>query len=86
MTTVFRFVHQLNQALYNKIAEVPETCLRLWLLAAAAADECGLEELTYEFFVQVSGGFELFRMSVPSISVIAHSNIRDVGGIIGIRS
>ena len=52
VTTVFRFVHTLNQSLYHK-AEVPETCLRLWLLAAAAADDCGLEELAYEFFVQV---------------------------------
>lgn len=32
--------------------ESSETCLRLFLLAAQIADEAGLEELAYEFYVQ----------------------------------
>ncbi|WFD36198.1 retromer complex subunit Vps35 [Malassezia cuniculi] len=56
-TTIFHFVHQLITAMYNHV-ESSELALRLNLLAAQAADECGLEELSYEFYVQAFTVYE----------------------------
>ncbi len=41
--------------------EASDTCLRLFLLAAQVADECNLEELTYEFYVQA---FVIYEESI----------------------
>jgi vacuolar protein sorting-associated protein 35 len=50
-TTLFRFIHQLISVLYNK-SDTHELALRLFLMAAQAADQCGFEENAYDFFVQ----------------------------------
>lgn len=57
---MFKFVHQVISVLYNKV-EASDICLRLFLLAAQVSDECGLEELTYEFFVQA---FVIYEESI----------------------
>jgi len=59
-SSVFKFVHQVISALYNKV-EASDLCLQLFLLAAQVADECGLEELAYEFFVQA---FVIYEESI----------------------
>ncbi|ORX99174.1 vacuolar protein sorting-associated protein 35 [Basidiobolus meristosporus CBS 931.73] len=56
-TTLFKFIHQLIAILYNK-AECHDLSLRLFLLAAQSADECGFEEIAYEFFVQAFSVYE----------------------------
>ncbi|KAJ9093149.1 hypothetical protein QFC20_007197 [Naganishia adeliensis] len=60
VSSVFKFVHQIISVLYNKV-EASDICLRLFLLAAQVSDECGLEELTYEFFVQA---FVIYEESI----------------------
>ncbi|KAI9312643.1 vacuolar protein sorting-associated protein 35 [Dichotomocladium elegans] len=50
-STLFRFIHQVISTLNNK-CDFGDTCLRLYLLAAQSADECGFEEVAYEFFVE----------------------------------
>ena len=46
--------------LYHKV-EAPEICLHLFLVAAQVADDCRLEELAYEFFVQA---FVIYEESI----------------------
>ena len=60
VATLFKFIHQCTAVLYNKV-ESSEVCLRLYLLALAAADEAGLEELAYEFAVQA---FTIYEESI----------------------
>ncbi|WFD31527.1 retromer complex subunit Vps35 [Malassezia sp. CBS 17886] len=60
MAALLHFVHQLLVVLYNRV-ELPEVCLRLYLEAAAVADDSGLEELAYEFYVQA---FTVYEESV----------------------
>jgi len=57
VSSLFKFIHRLISILYTKV-ESPEMCLRLFLLAGQVADDCGLEELTYEFFVQAFVTYE----------------------------
>ncbi|KAF7732871.1 Vacuolar protein sorting-associated protein 35 [Apophysomyces ossiformis] len=60
IATLFRFMHQVISALHDK-CECSELCLRLFLLAAQSADECGFEEMAYEFFVQA---FTIYEESI----------------------
>ena len=60
LAMLFHFVHQLITTLYTRV-EAPDLSLRLFLLAAEVADERGLEEITYEFYVQ---SFTVFEESV----------------------
>lgn len=57
---VFKFIHSSTAFLYNKV-ESSESCLRLYLLALSSADECGLEELAYEFAVEA---FTIYEDSI----------------------
>ncbi|OBZ91942.1 Vacuolar protein sorting-associated protein 35 [Choanephora cucurbitarum] len=59
-STLFRFIHQVISTLYNK-CEVAEGCLHLFLLAGQSADECGFEEIAYEFFVEA---FTIYEESI----------------------
>ncbi|CAG8480104.1 14921_t:CDS:10 [Acaulospora colombiana] len=52
VSRLFRFIYQVISILYNKV-ECSDICLRLFLLAGQSANECGSEEMCYEFFVQV---------------------------------
>lgn len=60
VNTLLHFVHQLISTLYHRV-EASDLCLRLYLLAAEAADECGREELAYEFYVQ---SFTIYEESI----------------------
>jgi vacuolar protein sorting-associated protein 35 len=60
VSSLFKFIHQVISILYHKV-EASDTCLRLFLLAAQVADECNLEELTYEFYVQA---FVIYEESI----------------------
>lgn len=59
-STLFRFIHQVISILYTKV-ECPDVCLRLFLLAGQSADECGFEEICYEFYVQA---FTIYEESI----------------------
>lgn len=74
VTTLFYFVHQLITAMYNNV-ESSELALRLNLLAAQAADECGLVELCYEFYVQA---FTVYEESISE----SHAQLQAIGLII----
>jgi len=50
-------VRQLTSILSTQI-EAPTIALRLFLLAAQVADECGFEDLTYDFYVQAFSVYE----------------------------
>ncbi|KAI5481112.1 hypothetical protein MNV49_005547 [Pseudohyphozyma bogoriensis] len=60
LSSLFKFIHQLISHLYNTV-EASEISLRLYLLALSAADEAGLEELSYEFAVQA---FTIYEESI----------------------
>jgi vacuolar protein sorting-associated protein 35 len=47
-------MQQVITVLYNK-TESHDLALRLFLMAGQSADQCGFEEIAYDFFVQVSG-------------------------------
>lgn len=59
-SALFRFIHQVISALYHK-CEVADNCLHLFLLAGQSADECGFEEIAYEFFVEA---FTIYEESI----------------------
>lgn len=74
ISSLFKFVHQLISILYHKV-EAPDLCLRLFLLAAQVADDCRLEELTYEFFVQA---FVVYEESISE----SRAQLQAITGII----
>lgn len=74
LASLFKFIHQVISILYHKV-EASEICLRLFLLAAQVADECGLEELTYEFFVQA---FVIYEESISE----SRAQLQAIAGII----
>jgi vacuolar protein sorting-associated protein 35 len=74
ISSLFKFIHQLISILYHKV-EAPDLCLRLFLLAAQVADDCNLEELTYEFFVQA---FVVYEESISE----SRAQLQAITGII----
>lgn len=74
LSSLFKFIHQIISLLYHKV-EAPDTCLRLFLLAAQVADDCRLEELTYEFFVQA---FVIYEESISE----SRAQLQAITGII----
>ncbi|KAI0762481.1 vacuolar protein sorting-associated protein 35 [Fomes fomentarius] len=57
VATILRFVRQLNSILYTTV-DAPAIALRLFLLAAQIADECGFENLTYDMYVDAFSVYE----------------------------
>jgi vacuolar protein sorting-associated protein 35 len=57
VTALLKSIHQTISVLNTKV-EAPAISLRLFLLAAQVSDECGFEELTYEFYVQAFSVYE----------------------------
>jgi vacuolar protein sorting-associated protein 35 len=55
--TLLRFILELISVLSTKV-EAHSISLRLFLLAAQISDECGFEDLTYEFYVQAFTVYE----------------------------
>ncbi|CAO3658049.1 unnamed protein product [Umbelopsis ramanniana] len=60
IAALFRFIHQVIALLESK-TESSDTCLRMYLLAGQSADECGFEDVAYEFFVQA---FTIYEDSI----------------------
>jgi len=60
IAALFRFIHQAIALLESK-TESSDMCLRLYLLAGQSADECGFEDVAYEFFVQA---FTIYEDSI----------------------
>ncbi|KAF9112984.1 Vacuolar protein sorting-associated protein 35 [Mortierella sp. AM989] len=59
-STLFRFIHQVISILHSKV-DNSDVVLRLFLLAGQSADECGFEDICYEFFVQA---FTIYEESI----------------------
>ncbi|EAU93279.2 vacuolar protein sorting-associated protein 35 [Coprinopsis cinerea okayama7 len=57
VSTILKFVRQLTSILATQV-EAPSIALRLFLLAAQIADECGFEDLAYDFYVQAFSVYE----------------------------
>ncbi|PKI85391.1 Vps35p [Malassezia vespertilionis] len=72
--TLFHFVHQLIAKLHRQV-DAPELCVRFFLLAAEAADECGFEELAYEYYIQ---SFTLYEESISD----SRSQLHAIGLIV----
>ncbi|KAI7904170.1 vacuolar protein sorting-associated protein 35 [Cokeromyces recurvatus] len=62
ISALFRFIHQVISTLYHQCPSSSDnTCLHLFLLAGQSADECGFEEIAYEFFVEA---FTIYEESI----------------------
>ncbi|KAI0324448.1 vacuolar protein sorting-associated protein 35 [Cubamyces sp. BRFM 1775] len=57
VSTILKFVRQLNSILSTTV-DAPAIALRLFLLAAQIADECGFENLTYDMYVDAFSVYE----------------------------
>ncbi|PPQ98964.1 hypothetical protein CVT24_003460 [Panaeolus cyanescens] len=57
VSTILKFVRQLTSILATSV-EAPSIALRLFLLSAQIADECGFEDLAYDFYVQAFTVYE----------------------------
>lgn len=54
---ILKFARQLTSMLATDV-EAPAIALRLFLLSAQISDECGFEDLTYDFYVQAFTVYE----------------------------
>ncbi|KIY66755.1 vacuolar protein sorting-associated protein 35 [Cylindrobasidium torrendii FP15055 ss-10] len=57
VASILKFVRQLTSILSTQV-DAPAIALRLFLLAAQVADECGFEDLSYDFYVQAFTVYE----------------------------
>jgi len=57
VSTILKFARQLTSILATSV-EAPTIALRLFLLSAQVADECGFEDLAYDFYVQAFSVYE----------------------------
>lgn len=57
VSKILKFVRQLNSILSTTV-DAPAIALRLFLLAAQIADECGFENLTYDMYVDAFSVYE----------------------------
>ena len=57
VSTILKFVRQLNSILSTNV-DAPAIALRLFLLGAQIADECGFENLTYDMYVDAFTVYE----------------------------
>lgn len=57
MSTILKFCRQLTFILASQV-DAPTIALRLFLLAAQIADECGFEDLAYDLYVQAFSVYE----------------------------
>ena len=55
--TILKFVRQLTSILATQV-DAPTIALRLFLLAAQIADECGFEDLAYDLYVEAFTVYE----------------------------
>jgi vacuolar protein sorting-associated protein 35 len=57
VAAILKFVRQVTAILATQV-EAPTIALRLFLLSAQIADECGFEDLSYDFYVQAFSVYE----------------------------
>ncbi|KAG5339724.1 hypothetical protein C0989_003909 [Termitomyces sp. Mn162] len=57
VSAILKFARQLTSILSTQV-EAPTIALRLFLLSAQISDECGFEDLTYDFYVQAFSVYE----------------------------
>jgi len=57
VSATIKFIRQLISILATQV-DAPAIALRLFLLAAQIADECGFEDLTYDLYVQAFTVYE----------------------------
>lgn len=57
VSNILKFTRQLTSILATQV-EAPSIALRLFLLSAQISDECGFEDLTYDFYVQAFSVYE----------------------------
>ncbi|KAL0068033.1 retromer complex subunit Vps35 [Marasmius tenuissimus] len=57
VASILKFVRQVTSILATQV-EAPTIALRLFLLSAQISDECGFEDLTYDFYVQAFSVYE----------------------------
>jgi vacuolar protein sorting-associated protein 35 len=57
VSPILKFARQLTSILATTV-EAPTIALRLFLLSAQVADECGFEDLAYDFYVQAFSVYE----------------------------
>ncbi|PCH33169.1 vacuolar protein sorting-associated protein 35 [Wolfiporia cocos MD-104 SS10] len=57
VSTILKFIRQLISILGSQV-EAPSIALRLFLLAAQVADECGFEDLAYDLYVGALSTYE----------------------------
>jgi vacuolar protein sorting-associated protein 35 len=57
VNSLLKFIRQLISILTNQV-DSPTVALRLFLLAAQISDECGFEDMTYDFYVQAFTVYE----------------------------
>ncbi|KAH9487244.1 Vacuolar protein sorting-associated protein 35 [Psilocybe cubensis] len=57
VSAILKFIRQLTSILATTV-DAPNIALRLFLLAAQIADECGFEDLSYDFYVQAFTVYE----------------------------
>lgn len=60
VSNILKFIRQLISILGTQV-EAPSIALRLYLLAAQVADECGFEDVTYDLYV---GAFTMYEDNI----------------------
>lgn len=62
-SALYKFCHSLVSTLYTRVSApgVPDLALRLFVSCGSIADQCGFEEVAYEFFAQA---FTVYEESV----------------------
>ncbi|KAI4733799.1 vacuolar protein sorting-associated protein 35 [Aureobasidium sp. EXF-12298] len=78
-SALYKFCHTLISTLYTRVSTpgVPDLALRLFISCGTVADQCGFEEVAYEFFAQAFTVYEESisdsRAQFQAICVIAQS-------------
>ncbi|KEQ97313.1 hypothetical protein AUEXF2481DRAFT_3140 [Aureobasidium subglaciale EXF-2481] len=78
-SALYKFCHTLISTLYTRVSTpgVPDLALRLFISCGSVADQCGFEEVAYEFFAQAFTVYEESisdsRAQFQAICVIAQS-------------
>ncbi|THX65579.1 vacuolar protein sorting-associated protein 35, partial [Aureobasidium pullulans] len=78
-SALYKFCHTLISTLYTRVSTpgVPDLALRLFISCGSVADQCGFEEVSYEFFAQAFTVYEESisdsRAQFQAICVIAQS-------------
>ncbi|KAI0366899.1 hypothetical protein BV20DRAFT_1093329, partial [Pilatotrama ljubarskyi] len=81
VSTILKFACQLNSILSTTV-DAPSIALRLFLLAAQIADECGFENLTYKMYVNA---FSVYEESILESRVQLQAITLIIGTLQGAR-